>query len=194
MTTGDNKDFQDLTFYRFIIDSLPSAVLTVNADLEITGFNPWAEKVTGYTQEEALGRYCGTILQGGMCHAHCPLRTVLKGHRPVSLVETTIMNKWGETIPVRMNTAGLLDDHGHLIGGVESFQDISRLKSLEREKEHMMQADVTEAQLKAEILDILADVEKLNLVKRDSNGWSLTNEGGKICDEFLNRKLGKFEL
>ncbi|MFX0028241.1 MAG: hypothetical protein ACFE8B_03460 [Candidatus Hermodarchaeota archaeon] len=46
----------------------------------------------------------------------------------------------------------------------------------------------------AEVLDILRDVEKLNLVKRDSNGWALTNEGGKICDEFLNKKLGKFEL
>ena len=46
----------------------------------------------------------------------------------------------------------------------------------------------------AEVLDILRDVEKLNLVRRDSNGWVLTNEGGKICDEFLNKKLGKFEL
>ena len=46
----------------------------------------------------------------------------------------------------------------------------------------------------AEVHDILKDVEKLNLVKRDSNGWTLTSEGGKICDEFLNKNLGKFEL
>lgn len=45
-----------------------------------------------------------------------------------------------------------------------------------------------------EVLDILRSVENLNLVKRDSNGWTLTSEGGKICDEFLNKKLGKFEL
>ncbi|MCK5488004.1 MAG: PAS domain-containing protein, partial [Desulfobacterales bacterium] len=83
-----DKYSSDLTFYRFIIDSIPSAVLTVNADLKITGFNPWAEKITGYSKKEALGKYCGEILQGGMCLAHCPLRTVLKGHRPVSLVET----------------------------------------------------------------------------------------------------------
>lgn len=127
-----------LTFYRFIIDSIPSAVLTVNADLKITGFNPWAEKITGYSKKEALGQYCGAVLQGGMCLANCPLRTVLKGHRPVSLVETTIVNKWGEIIPVRMNTAGLFDDNEHLIGGVESFQDISRLKTLEREKDNLI--------------------------------------------------------
>ena len=128
-----------LTFYRFIIDSLPSAVLTVNADLKIIGFNPWAEKITGYSAKEVLGQYCGEILQGGRrCHAHCPLRTVLNGHRAVSLVETTIVSKWGETIPVRMNTAGLFDDNDNLIGGVESFQDISRLKSLEREKDNLI--------------------------------------------------------
>lgn len=45
-----------------------------------------------------------------------------------------------------------------------------------------------------DVLDILRSVENLSLVKRDSNGWTLTNEGGKICDEFLNKKLGKFEL
>jgi two-component system phosphate regulon sensor histidine kinase PhoR len=37
-----------------------------------------------------------------------------------------------------MNTAGLFDDDGHLIGGVESFQDISRLKVLEREKNNLI--------------------------------------------------------
>lgn len=41
-----------------------------------------------------------------------------------------------------------------------------------------------------EVHDILRSVENLNLVKRDSNGWTLTSEGGKICDEFLNKKLG----
>ncbi len=45
-----------------------------------------------------------------------------------------------------------------------------------------------------EVHSVLASVEKLNLVKRDANGWSLTNEGGKICDDYLNRNLGKFEI
>ena len=131
-------DPQDLIFYKFVIDSLPTGVVTVNADLEITGFNHWAEKMTGYRAEEVMGRSCGEILQGGMCNASCPLRTVFKDHKPISLLTTTIRNKWGETIPVRMNTAGLFDDEGHLIGGVESFTDISRLKTLEREKGNLI--------------------------------------------------------
>lgn len=57
-----------------------------------------------------------------------------------------------------------------------------------------LRTDFNIRKAEAEVLDILRDVEKLHLVKRDSNGWALTNDGGKICDEFLNKKLGKFEL
>lgn len=45
-----------------------------------------------------------------------------------------------------------------------------------------------------EVHDILRNIESLNLVKRESNGWTLTNEGGKICDEYLNKNFGKFDL
>jgi len=40
-----------------------------------------------------------------------------------------------------------------------------------------------------EVLGILKKVEELGLVKRDSDGWILTPEGGRICDEFLNKNL-----
>jgi len=43
-----------------------------------------------------------------------------------------------------------------------------------------------------ETLTILKKVEELGLVKRDTNGWLLTREGGKICDEFLNKNLKNY--
>ena len=138
MVKEECKYCSDLAFYRFIIDSLPTGVITVDADRNITGFNPCAERLTGYSLKEALGQYCGTILQCGMCKAYCPLTTVLHSHKPVSLAATTIVNKRGETIPVRISTAGLFDDKGSLIGCVESLQDISHLKKLEREKENIV--------------------------------------------------------
>jgi len=46
----------------------------------------------------------------------------------------------------------------------------------------------------SEVHEILKSVENLNLVKREANGWALTSEGGKICDDYLNRSLGKLEL
>ena len=46
----------------------------------------------------------------------------------------------------------------------------------------------------AEVHQILGGIEDLKLVKKEATGWSLTKDGGKICDEFLNKNLGKFNL
>ena len=35
----DSRDVHDLTFYRFAIESLPVAVMTVDPELRVTGFN-----------------------------------------------------------------------------------------------------------------------------------------------------------
>ena len=45
-----------------------------------------------------------------------------------------------------------------------------------------------------EVLDILRSSEDLQLVRKDSNGWTLTAEGGKVCDDYLNKNLGKIEI
>ena len=127
-----------LAFYELVMNSLPAGVITVSAELRITGFNPWAQKLTGYEANEAIGRFCGDILQGGMCRANCPLKAALDSLKPVSLLETTIRNRWGENIPVRMSTAAMFDERGRLIGAVESFQDISRIKKLERERNNLI--------------------------------------------------------
>jgi len=135
---GTGKDFQNIAFYSFIIDSLPVGVITVSPEMKVTSFNRWAGRITGYSEQEALGRYCGGVLQGGMCKTNCPLKKAINRHHPEVRVDSTIKNRRGEIIPVRMNTAALLDDNGNLIGGVEAFQDISRLKTLEREKDNLI--------------------------------------------------------
>jgi len=45
-----------------------------------------------------------------------------------------------------------------------------------------------------EVHEILSSTENLSLVKRKADGWTLTSEGGKVCDDFLNRTLGKIEF
>jgi nitrogen fixation/metabolism regulation signal transduction histidine kinase len=69
---GTGKDLQNTAFCNFVIESLPVGVVTVNPQRMITSFNPWAETLTGYSEKEALGRYCGDILQGGMCKLQLP--------------------------------------------------------------------------------------------------------------------------
>lgn len=203
--TGNNKDFQDLIFYRFIIDSLPVAVLTVNSEFKITSFNPWAEELTGHSANEAIGRYCGEILRGQMCNVNCPLRTVINRQNPIVRIETTIQTKQGDTLPVRMNTAALLNDHGNLVGGVEAFQDISHLKTLEREKNnfismigHDMKSSITI--IGGFVLRLLSKTGHIDEEKRKKYLGIVKNEATKLDSlvydflEFSHLQTGKLKL
>jgi PAS domain S-box-containing protein len=128
----------DLSFYKFIIDSLPVALVAMNSEFNIIEFNPWAEKVTGYASEEVLGRHCWEILQSGMCDSHCPLRKVMAQSTSTISDTTTIHDRDGRIIPVRFNAAALFDAEGRLIGGVEAFFDISKLVAMERERANVI--------------------------------------------------------
>ena len=45
-----------------------------------------------------------------------------------------------------------------------------------------------------EVNIILNGVENLGLVKREFNGWVLTSEGGRVCDDYLNRNLENIDF
>ncbi|MBW1999923.1 MAG: PAS domain-containing sensor histidine kinase [Deltaproteobacteria bacterium] len=137
-STPKDKDQIDHIFYRFVIDNLPVGILTVDPQMKVMTFNPWAETLTGYSATEAMGRYCGDLLQGGMCKVNCPLERAIDSGEPLVRMETTIRRKDGKIIPVRMHAAALLDSSGRLIGAVEAFQDVSPLKTMERERSNII--------------------------------------------------------
>jgi two-component system phosphate regulon sensor histidine kinase PhoR len=126
----------------FILRSLPIGVLTVDASLTVTFMNPWAERLTGFSADEVVGKPCGTVVRGGHCDKQCPLRTAMgrtitaKGE-PVS-VDTTVQSKSGREVPVRLFTAAMFDQEGRLRGAVETFFDLSRVRALEAERERTL--------------------------------------------------------
>ncbi len=121
-------------FYKFVIDSAPIAIVTMDSSLRITEFNEWAAKVTGYSPEEALGKQCRDILQSDMCDGNCPMKTILDRTKSTESGRTIIHNREGKLLPVRFNAAALFGSKGKLLGGVEAFMDISNLVAMERER------------------------------------------------------------
>ncbi|HUW89892.1 MAG TPA: hypothetical protein VMV43_05165 [Candidatus Nanopelagicaceae bacterium] len=57
-----------------------------------------------------------------------------------------------------------------------------------------LRIDFNISKSEVEVHEILRSSEDLRLVKKDSNGWTLTAEGEKVCDDYLNKNLGKIEL
>ena len=121
-------------FYRLILDSIPVAIVTMDDDFKITSINSQAEKLTGYTRKEAIGRPCYEILTSSRCAHDCPLQTVGDMNMPSSGLEAEITNRHGEHIAIRISAASVLNEDNKFIGYLEVIEDISRQKRREREK------------------------------------------------------------
>ncbi len=129
-----DSSIDSLAFCKFVINSVPIGIISMDSDFRITEFNHWAGKVTGYTPEQAIGHRCCDILQSEMCEGSCPLKTVLNQAKATVSGRTTIRNREGMRVPVQFDAAALFGAEGRLIGGVEAFMDITKLIALERER------------------------------------------------------------
>ena len=118
-----------------ILESISDGVFTVNLDWIITSFNRAAEEITGVPREEALGQLCSDVFRSSMCGADCALRQTLKTGKPVIGKTCYIIDGYGERIPISVSTAVLRDSSGRVIGGAETFRDLSEVEELRRELE-----------------------------------------------------------
>ncbi len=118
-----------------ILDSINEGVFTVNLEWRITTFNRAAERITGVDRQEALGRPCCEVFRASICENACALRRTLTTGKPVVNATAHIVSHAGQRIPIRISTALLKGPDGAVIGGVETFQDLSQVEQLRKELE-----------------------------------------------------------
>lgn len=132
----------DNEFYKQLLDNLYDGVYFVDKDRKITYWNKGAERITGYSSEEVVGKHCrDNILvhidgQGvNLCNAACPLAHVInKGGNCES--EVYLHHKDGHRVPVMVRVSPLKDTNGETIGAVEIFSDNSaKISGLQQIKE-----------------------------------------------------------
>jgi len=123
-----------------ILESISDGVFTVDPNWRITSFNRAAEEITGIPRREALGRLCSEVFKSSMCEAECALKRTLKSGKPVINKSGYIIDAEGDRIPVSVSTAVLRDSDGTVVGGAETFRDLSEIAALRKELEGRFQA------------------------------------------------------
>ena len=116
-----------------ILNSITDGVLTVDNEWRITSFNPAAEIITGNRVEDVLGKQCYEVMKSETCKTDCPLRKTMATKIPIYDYEIEIINAQGKIVPISVNTALLIDEQDNIIGGVETFRDLSMYKHLSEE-------------------------------------------------------------
>ena len=116
-----------------ILDSISDGVFTVDHEWRITSFNHAAEEITGIPRDEAIGKQCREVFRSNICETNCALRRTMKEGKPFVDTSTYIVNSEKRRIPVAVSTSLLKDENGMVLGGVETFRDMSLVEELRRE-------------------------------------------------------------
>lgn len=128
-----------------LLQTIPTGLFLVDSDKTIVYWNTEAERITGFSADETVGQLC-SCLQGDPCFHECGLfkTDVLK---PQIGLTCTFQHKDGRTITLSKNVDLLRDKSGQVIGGIEAFVDISRLKLLESDLRSEVKHQTEELQL-----------------------------------------------
>lgn len=116
--------------FESIFNGVSEGIFTIDNHWNITSFNRAAEKITGYTNAEAVGRKCWDIFKSSVCRKGCHMETSLADNRLMLDNELVISAKTGKRISIRVNSQPFFNADGKCVGGVETFRDVSEIKNL----------------------------------------------------------------
>ncbi|MCF6186270.1 MAG: PAS domain-containing protein [Desulfobulbaceae bacterium] len=127
------RDITDQLEQQYILDSVADGVFTVDKNFFFTSFNKAAERITGYTSEEILGKTCRDVFHTKICASGCPLAKAIKTQSKITVSKQILHGKNGKKIPVNVSATALMDESGNIIGGVETFKDLTEVTKLRRQ-------------------------------------------------------------
>ena len=182
--------------YATILDSIEDGVFTVDKDMRIMSFNSAAEKITGISRQEAVGRECFEVLKADICETGCLLSKTIKTRKPIMNMPVHIMRGDNRQIPISVNTTVLRDSKGRIMGGVETFRDLSTVHELRKalDERHTFEDIVSKNQKMNKLFGILPQIAESSstvLIQGDSGtGKELV---AKAIHNNSLRKKGPFE-
>ncbi len=116
-----------------ILESISDGVFTVDHNWRIMSFNQAAEKITGISRKEAIGRHCWEVFRSNMCEGDCALKRTMKEGKSFVSTSTYIVSIDKKRVPIAASTSLLKDKKGNILGGVETFRDLSLVEELRKE-------------------------------------------------------------
>lgn len=146
-------------------------IIFVNKDLKIIEWNDGAEKITGYTKEEALGKPC-SILKitsqecTNVCQKQCRMKQVFKQKKPVDafIFGLNLTCKNGTKVPI-MATESPIYQNNEIVGGTIVFFETPKLEKVKEYFEDQAYKDgLTHLYNRAKFYKIIQ--REINLAKR----------------------------
>jgi diguanylate cyclase (GGDEF)-like protein/PAS domain S-box-containing protein len=121
--------FSESSLYREILDSLQDGVYFVDRERVIVFWNKGAERISGYSRLQVLGKSCydnllNHIDEAGnpLCQTECPLSKAMKDGQSHE-ERIYLLHVDGTRVPVWVRVSPLRTETGEITGAVEVFSD-----------------------------------------------------------------------
>ncbi|MFW5996698.1 MAG: sigma-54 interaction domain-containing protein [Lentisphaeria bacterium] len=157
-----NVDIEQLSA---MLNCISEGVFTIDREKNITFFNNAAERITGFSADEAIGEKCHDIFRADICGEECIFAEVFESGQPVTKRQVNIVDRSGRSVTVCVNAAVLQDAAGQYNGGIETFRDVTAEEELRRQiqKSYTFHDIVTRHPKMQEMFAILPDVASANV-------------------------------
>lgn len=121
-----------------IVESSNDAIVGKTLDGMITDWNKAAERLFGYTEQEAIGRNITLIIPPELHQEEEEIIQKLRQGIRIQHFETVRVRKDGKYVEVSLSISPIQDSRGKIIGAAKIARDITERKELERRKDEFI--------------------------------------------------------
>jgi PAS domain S-box-containing protein len=108
-----------------VVASSDDAIVTKNLDGVITSWNPAAERMFGYTKEEAIGRSIRMLIPAELQSEEDTVLAKIRAGESVNHYETTRQRKDGSRLSISLTVSPIRDHLGDVVGASKIARDIT---------------------------------------------------------------------
>jgi PAS domain S-box-containing protein len=208
--TEMKEAYEKISFQAGILDVVSEAIIAVDAGYRIMSWNPMAESLFGWTEEEVMGRVPSEVLKTDFTGTNQLEHYRISREEGIYHGHVIQYAKNGKKIYVSLSTIAMKDKEGNISGYVKVLHDITdqtRLEELKRQAFSRIEQNFTELAILNDqirnplsVIVGLADMEPTNvnkkileqaleidrIITRLDRGWV---ESGKVR-EFLKKHYG----
>ncbi len=135
----ERKLFEEkLALSSLILNSSHDAIMSISLEGIITSWNKGAEKVLGYTYEEAIGQSIYMLIPPELHDEEVNISASINEKKIIDRYETVRIKKDGTIVDVSLTVSPILNEREEVIGASKIMRDISAQKASEYEKAQMM--------------------------------------------------------